>query len=139
MSKLTLKQKKFVKVTAQTLNPTEGARQAYNLKGKTGVKDKDKQVSLATTIASDNMTKPAIKKALQEVLEEQKVNSEFKTRLMKRNAEQESNIPASNQAIDMLNKIMGDYAPIRSININVTPDNINNRLKELEDELKQLQ
>ena len=52
---LTLKQKKFVRVTAKTLNPTEGAVQAYNVNG-----NRD----LAHTIASENMRKPLVKKAL---------------------------------------------------------------------------
>jgi len=139
MRKLTLKQKKFVKITAKTLNPTEGAKQAYNLKGKTGLKDKHKQITLATTIASENMTKPDIVKAIEQEIDDLFEKDELKPiQIHKRNMAQNKNIPASNQALDMYYKIKGKYAPVKSINLNINPQNIDNRIKELQNELKQL-
>jgi len=132
--KLTLKQKKFIKITAETLNPTEGARQAYNLGGKDGKKTKERQTTLATTIANDNMTKPDIQQGLREVLSKD-IDVNKRSMLLNRNASQKNNLSASNQALDMLIKISGDYSPEKKLNINVNADNIDKRIKELQDEL----
>jgi len=137
--KLTLKEKKFVRLTAETLNPSEAVRRTYNIGSKGGVNDKLHKENVIRQIANENLTKPAIRKSLQEVLEDNGVNNDLITRITTRNLKQNKNLPASNQVLDMLHKIKGNYTPERRININVTPDNINNRLQELEDELKQLQ
>ena len=138
MNKLTLKQKKFVEVTAQTLNPTEGARQAYNL-GSRGNKDKEAMTKTATVIASENIAKPYVKKALAEIMEEQGVNDTLVTSILKRNIKQNKNLPASNQVADMYFKLNGKYAPEKRVNLNINQMNIDNKIKELQDELQQLQ
>lgn len=136
MKKLTLKQEKFVRITAKTLNPIEAVRQTYNLGAKKG-KDKD---NTASSIAVENMRKPAIKQELREVLAED-IDSNKRSMLISRNATQSKNIPASNQALDMLNKIGGDYAPEKHINanVNITNNNIDKKLEDIINELKQLQ
>ena len=62
--KITMRQKKFVRETIKTLNPTEGARRSYNLGGKGG-KDNDKT---AKSIAAENLAKPVVRIAFKDML-----------------------------------------------------------------------
>lgn len=57
--KLTLKQRRFVEVTAKTLNPTEAATQVYDVKGNR---------ETAHAIAAQNLRKLPIKKAVERAL-----------------------------------------------------------------------
>ena len=139
MRKLTLKEKQFVKITAQTLNPSQAVRETYNIGSKGGGKTKQQREQIIRTIASQNLTKLNIKKGLEEVMEEKGIDNTLITKITKRNLKQDKNIPASNQVIDMYHKLKGNYAPEKRLSISITPETINNRLKELEYELKQLQ
>jgi phage terminase small subunit len=56
----TLKQQEWLRQTVVTKNPTEAARMAYN------VKDNHN----ASVIASENLTKPYLREALNEMLEQ---------------------------------------------------------------------
>jgi len=135
---MTLKEKQFIKITAKTLNPSEAVRRVYDIGSKNGSKDKIKRINTIKSRASENMSKPDIQKGLRECLKE-KFNNTNRSELIKRNAKQKKNLPASNQALDMLNKIHGDYAPEKKITLNITPDNINRLITDKFDELKQLQ
>lgn len=140
MKKLTLKQKKFVRETIKTTNPTEAVRRTYNLAGKEGNNTKEQQTTIATTIASKNMTNVDIQREFREVLA-QEIPKDKRGMLLKRNAEQSKNIPASNQAIDMMIKVEGDYQPEKHItaNVNLTPANIDKKLEDLFNEYRKLQ
>ena len=61
-----MRQNKFVKETVKTMNPTEGARRSYNIGGKGGVNNNE----TARAIASENLTKPLVRKAFKEMLAE---------------------------------------------------------------------
>lgn len=137
MKKLTLKEKQFIKITAQTLNPTQAVRETYQLGKNGGSKTKELKNNTISVIASENLRKPHIRKGLQELLEE-KINKDKRTELISRNAEQDINLPASNQALDMINKMTGAYTPQVKVNINVNPANIDKLLNDKIDEYKQL-
>ena len=104
--------------------------------GKNGLKRKTAQA-----IASENLSKPIYQRAILEELENVKMSEKERARLMKRNAKQQKSFSASNQAIDMLNKIAGDYAPElkQSLNITLTGKDLDNKIKEKIEELKALQ
>lgn len=127
--KLTLKQTKFVRETARTLNPTEGAMRAYDVVKR----------STASEIAKENLDKPYVKKALEELLEE-KMTKEEVLGVLSRNIEQDKNISASNQAIDIRFKLSGDYAPVKSmsINKNISSEERSKRIDELIAQLAEL-
>lgn len=135
---MTLKEKQFVKITAKTLNPTQAVRETYQLGKNGGSKTKELMNTTARQIAHENLTKPHIKKALREELQD-KMDNDKRSMLISRNAEQSKNLPASNQALDMLNKIHGDYTPETRVNINMNPENINKLIDAKFNELKQLQ
>ena len=104
--------------------------------GKKGMKPRT-----AEAIASENLSKPIYKRAILKELEETKMDSKERARLMKRNAKQKKSYSASNQSLDMLNKISGDYAPERreNITLNLTGKDLDNKIYEKIAELKQLQ
>ena len=135
---MTLKEKQFVKITAQTLNPTQAVRETYQLGKNGGSKEKKQREQTARAIASENLTKPHIRKGLQELLEE-KIDKDKRTQLISRNASQDINLPASNQALDMINKMTGAYTPQVKVNININPANIDKIIDSKLNELKQLQ
>lgn len=139
MNKLTLKEKQFIKITAQTLNPSQAVRETYNIGSKGGSKTKKQKIITISNIARNKLKKVEIQRSLQEEMENKGIDNELITVITKRNLKQDKNIPASNQVLDMYHKLKGNYAPEKRVNISITPDNINNRLKELEYELKQLQ
>lgn len=66
--KLTLKEKAFIKETIATKNPTEAARRVYNLGGKGGSKTKKQENWTASAIGRENLSKPRIKKKIEEYL-----------------------------------------------------------------------
>ncbi len=90
----------------------------------------------AHSIAAENIQKPAIKQRIDEVLNEGIEDTEIRD-THKRNLLQDTNIPASNQALDMLYKIKGAYAPEKRISLNgtLTAEQIDNRIKEIQNEL----
>ena len=137
--KLTLKEKKFVKITAKTLSPAQAVRETYNIGSKGGVKDKQHRDNTVYAIASENLTKPHIKKSLEEAMQEKGIDNELIVSITNRNLKQDKNIPASNQVLDMIHKIKGNYALEKRVNLNINQMNIDNKIKDLQDELKQLQ
>ena len=66
--KLTLKEKRFIEETKKTLNPTEAVRRVYDLGSKGGSKTPKKLNQTARSIASENLTKPHIKREFKEAL-----------------------------------------------------------------------
>lgn len=139
MNKLTLKEQQFIKITAKTLNPTQAVRETYQLGKNGGSKTKEQKSNTASIIASENLRKPHIIKGLREEMEEQGVNNKLITSITKRNLEQNKNLPASNQIIDMYNKIKGNYTPEVKVNVNVNPANIDKLIEAKINEYKQLQ
>ena len=110
LSKIQLKAKEYAKrYVANGFNGTQVAAEMYNVKNR----------EVAKSIAGENLTKPIFQNAIQEELENV-LDRELRLSLIKRNAKQKSNLSASNVAIDMANKIAGDYAPEKKQNINIT-------------------
>jgi hypothetical protein len=101
-----------------------------------GDKKKQKVVGVKATRLLDN---DRVKKSLKEVLEESGLNKEEISKLLKRNAQQDKNIPASNQAIDIAVKIDGSYAPEKSVKLNLSLEgNIDETINLLTNELNAL-
>ena len=98
-----------------------------------------------TNIIAHRMLNNAVfQSALQEEMEKQGLNDEFISEITKRNIKQNDNYAASNQAMDMVNKVKGNYAPERkqsvSLNININDAGaVNERIKELQQELAALE
>ncbi len=137
MQHLTLKENKFIKITAKTLNPTQAVRETYQLGKNGGSKTKEQKDNTASIIAYENLRKPHIRKGLQELLDE-KICKDKRTQLIQRNAEQDKNLPASNQALDMINKMTGAYTPQIKVNIDISPANIDKLIQDKIGELKVL-
>ena len=139
MKKLTLKEDKFTTITAKTLNPSQAVRETYQI-GKNGGGETEKQrEQTIRAIASENLTKPHLKQSIVEKID--KLMNKDKIELVhKRNITQDSNIPASNQALDMYYKLSGEYSPDKHLNINanITNTNIDKKLEDLTNELKRL-
>jgi len=80
-----------------------------------------------------------VQRSLKEVLEESGLDKEEISKLLKRNAQQDKNIPASNQAIDIAVKIDGSYAPEKSVKVNLDlTGNIDESINLLTSELEAL-
>lgn len=103
MNKLTIRQEEFIKETIKTLNPTEAVKRTYNLGGKGG----KKLEQTARSIASENLTKPAIIKKFQEILDD--VDDQWIIDEIKKIAKQEGDTRPKLQALDMLLSLKGRY------------------------------
>ena len=135
MKKIELKTKAWAKeYIANNFNGTATAL-------KMASKNKLMNRRTAQAIASENLSKPIYQKEIIKELEEQGFNKKERARLLKRNAKQKRSYSASNQAIDIATKIEGDYAPQRreTLNINLTGKELDARIQEKLQELKQLQ
>ncbi|HDY66824.1 hypothetical protein LCGC14_2336370 [marine sediment metagenome] len=103
-----------------------------------GVKEKSKgyqYLKAHRLIHSDR-----VQERLRDLLEDRGLNNEDITRLLKRNAKQSKNLPASNQALDMAIKIKGEYAPSKSVRLTVdyTDQQLDEAIGEKLKELKEL-
>lgn len=123
--KLTLKQQKWVSLTAETLNPTEAARRVYDIKND----------DTAKSIASENLAKPYLQQALDAKMLELGIDEHFLLTEHKKIIEQDRNLPAKNTAIDMAYRLKGVYAAEKHSNFNL---NIPQTVEELEKEIKLL-
>lgn len=87
--------------------------------------------------ASEMLHNKGFQVALKEEMENKGITSERISNLIKRNMDQENNLPASNNAIDMAIKIRGDYAAEKKINLNI---NISDKEldKAIEDKYKEI-
>jgi len=77
--RLTMKQAQFVKVVAETNNPTEAARRVYQLgrvhKGRTPTEEEAKNTSKA--MGSENMAKPYIRETVEAIANRVGLTKEF--------------------------------------------------------------
>lgn len=133
LNKTKVKAKVFAKeYVSNGFNGTQAVKKILN------PKDRHTASSMATEYLNKPAYKEAITKRIDELLMEDDTNIE---KIHKRNITQDSNIPASNQALDMYHKLGGDYAPEKKINLNanINTNNIDKRLKEIQHELSRLQ
>lgn len=122
----------------------EYIRQEYNATKTIESLEPSKSHNVAKQTGHRMLANVAFKNALQEEMEKQGINDEFITKTLKRNINQLKNIPASNQAIDIHNKIQGVYAPERkeTINLNINikdPNAVNSRINDIKQELQELE
>ena len=83
-----------------------------------------------------------VQRALVEVMEDMGLKTDEISRILKRNAKQDKNIPASNTAIDMILKVRGEYAPEKRLTLtaNIKSEaDADATIKELQEQLKRLQ
>ena len=127
---LTNKQRAFVgEYIKNKFNGVKAAQKAYN----------PKTYNSAALIATENIHKPQIRTEIEKHLN--KILPDEKLALIhNRNIEQDNNISASNQALDMLYKIKGAYAPEKreSISAHLTGADLIERERLLLEELKLL-
>ena len=76
------------------------------------------------------------KKTLQEIMQEEGITNETISKILKRNITQDKNLPASNGALDMAIKVRGDYSPEKKITLNLTPQQRDERIMYLLEQLK---
>lgn len=131
--KLTRKQKIFVKEYVKTGNGTVSALKAY---------DTDSE-RVAQTIASENLSKPIIVKALAERLPDDLLEEKHLALLNKIDAQGEIDVQAVSKGLDMAYKVKGSYAPDKNINMNLnvtsvdpTDAKILQALKDIQDRLE---
>ena len=125
-----MKQEAFSRAYVKSkFNGTKAAKETYN-----PINDNS-----AALIASENIRKPQVKQRINELLD-QIIPEDKALNILNRNLTQDKNIPASNQALDMHFKLKGAYAPEKKINLNanLTPEQIESRLKELDNELERI-
>lgn len=108
-------------------------KNGYN--GTQAVKElyKPKNDNVARNIASENLSKPIFKRAIEQAMEDAGLTDDFASKILRRNAEQTKNYAASNTALDIQHRIKGNYAPEKSahLNINITPEQAELELKNL--------
>lgn len=109
--KLTLKQKLFCQYYLETLgNGTEAViRAGYKVTSKEGQPDR----ILAKSIASENLTKPYIRKHIDKLLKAKGFNDDSVKLQHLSLISQSKNLPVKVRAIDLYYKVKGDYAPER--------------------------
>src|SRR3990167_7715086 len=93
-------------------------------------------------MASENLTKPYLKEALEQAMEEQGITDDLLLKEHKKVIIQSKHLPSKNTAIDMAYKLKGSYAPdkkqVSNLNININDsEQVLKRLKDLRDELKE--
>lgn len=110
MSKLTIKQKLFCQYYIETSgNGTEAIIKAGYKLNKAGVINRN----LAKSMASENLTKPDIRKYIEELLEASGFNDNS-VKLQHLNLiTQSKNLSVKAKAIDMYYKLSGNYSPTK--------------------------
>lgn len=124
MNVLTLKQHRWVEETIKTLNPTEAARRAYNVKND----------NTAKSIASENFTKPYLERAVRERMSELGMTAESLLKEHKKVLEQDDNLSAKNAALDMAYRLKGAYAPLKTQSVGLHF----NTIEEIDEEMRKL-
>jgi len=115
-------------------NGAEAARRNFDID-----MTKENSTITAAVIGNEYLNKPYYKKTLEEALEN-KLNDDDIGKIIRRNAKQNKNLPASNAAVDMAIKVKGGYAPEKraNYNLNMSDKDLDTRLEELEEEMKRL-
>ena len=106
MKGLTRKQKGFVKDYAQSGNGTQAALNNYDVED--GKLPKER---VAAAIASENLTKPNIIKAIADMLPDELIAEKHLALLNKVDEKGEIDVQAVKAGVDMAHKIKGSYAP----------------------------
>ena len=99
-NKLTFKQRRFIDKLIETNNPTEAARQTYNIAGKY-------PIQVAGQIGKENLGKPLIRREIENRLESSGLQFNDVITSFKRNIKQNKELNVSQNAIDSYFKITG--------------------------------
>ena len=131
------------KVKAQA-RAKEYIKQEFNATKTIEALEPSKSKAVASQTAHRMLSNVEFKTALQEEMSIQGIDDKFISRILKRNINQPKNISASNQAIDIHNKVLGNYAPEKketvNLNINIQdPQAVTNRIHDIQQELGQLE
>ncbi len=133
MEDLTKKQQGFVKDYVATDNGTLAALNNYDIQS-------DDPENVAAAIASENLTKPKIQRAIAEMIPDELLGEKHLALLNKLDDKGEIDVQAVSKGLDMGYKIKGVYAPDKSINLNVEANITDPKARELaqryEDELR---
>lgn len=105
---LTRKQKIFVKGVVEGKTQTAAALEAY-----------DTDYNTARSIGTENLTKPAIVKAIHEALPDDLLATKHLALLNKLDERGEIDVQAVKSGLDMAYKIKGSYAPEKRTSLNV--------------------
>lgn len=99
-----------------------------------------KQQRVAEVKASRLLSNDKVKMSMAEIMDENGLSDADIEKLLKRNAKQSKNIPASNQALDMSLKIKGHYAPEKKLSLNVDiQGSIDEEITDLMTQIQELQ
>lgn len=136
MKKIELKAKEYAKrYIANNFNGTATVKELYNVK----------KTKTATSIATENLSKPVFQKAIEEALTEVGLTDEEVSKIQQRNLKQNKSYSASNSAIDIYHRLKGNYKPetteTRSVNLNIDLTNetqVNEAINSLIAEIKAL-
>lgn len=111
LSKVQLKAKSFARsYVRHKLNGRKAALENYNTT----------DPHVASSIATENLTKPVFITAIQEELAAAGLTKAKAMQILDRNLSQEGHLPSSNAALDMLFKLTGSYAAERKLNLSLT-------------------
>lgn len=133
MEKLTKKQQGFVKDYIETDNGTQAALKNY---------DTDNE-RVAAAIASENLTKPNIKKVLETLAERIddddliKVHKEGLQAITGRGDDVQPDYSVRHKYLDTAYKLKGSYAPEKNINLNLDVEVTNPKAMELAEEYEE--
>jgi hypothetical protein len=128
--KATFKAQRFVKAYVKNkFNGVKSIQEVYN----------PTTYGTAGSMACALLKKDDVRAMLYEELDKQGLSDEEIVKYHKQNLLQRTNISASNQAIDIYHKIKGNYSPeiteTRSINLHLTPAQIDERLFAIQAEI----
>ena len=132
MKKIELRAKQFAeRYVANNMNGTQTAVELYNAKER----------KTAQSIATENLSKPVMQKAIVEEMEKQGLDDKTISEIMNRNVKQKQSYSASNTAIDIYHKVKGTYAPEKkeTINLNLTGSDLKDAIRDTMQEIEQLE
>ena len=132
MKKIELRAKQFAeRYVANNMNGTQTAVELYNAKER----------KTAQSIATENLSKPVMQKAIVEEMEKQGLDDKTISEIMNRNVKQKQSYSASNTAIDIYHKVKGTYAPEKkeTINLNLTGVDLKDAIRDTMSEIKELE
>lgn len=129
MVKLTRKQKGFVKDYAKTGNGSLAVKNNYD------VDPNDDNTS--ASIASENLRKPNIQRAIAEMIPDELLGEKHLALLNKIDEKGEIDVQAVSKGLDMGYKIKGSYAPEKTVNMNIEVES-SEEIKRLADQLNEL-
>ena len=126
-NKLTKKEKGFAQDFAATGNGVQSALKNYDTES----------YKTASNIASTNLDKPRVQKAIAEMIPDDLLGQKHLALLNKIDEKGEIDVQAVSKGLDMGYKIKGTYAPEKTVNMNIEVES-SEEIKKLADQLNEL-